>query len=65
MAELVRAGRTPEALAREFEPAAQSIRNWASKPERNASRGNVSLTSPEREEFNRVRRENRQPRLDG
>ncbi len=27
MVELVRAGRTPEALAREFEPSAQAIRN--------------------------------------
>jgi len=26
---LVRAGRTPEELAREFEPMAESIRNWA------------------------------------
>ena len=29
MVELVRAGRTPEELAREFEPSAQAIRNWA------------------------------------
>ena len=28
MVELVRSGRTPEALAREFEPSAQAIRNW-------------------------------------
>jgi hypothetical protein len=28
MVELVGAGRTPEELAREFEPTAQSIRNW-------------------------------------
>ena len=26
--ELVRAGRTPEELGREFEPSAQTIRNW-------------------------------------
>jgi hypothetical protein len=31
--ELVRAGRTPESLAREFEPTAQCIRNWVSLPE--------------------------------
>ncbi len=29
MVELVRAGRTPEELSREFEPSAQTIRNWA------------------------------------
>ena len=28
MVELVRAGRSPEELAGEFEPTAQSIRNW-------------------------------------
>jgi transposase len=28
MVELVRAGRTPEEPAREFEPSAQGIRNW-------------------------------------
>jgi transposase-like protein len=27
--ELVRAGRTPEELSREFEPSGQTIRNWA------------------------------------
>ena len=64
MVELVRAGRTPEELAREFEPTAQSIRNWVSQSERNASRGNGSLTSAEREELNRLRRENRQLRLE-
>ena len=28
MVELVRAGRSPEALAKEFEPSGQTIRNW-------------------------------------
>ena len=36
MVELVRAGRTPEELAREFEPSAQTIRNWAAQFERSA-----------------------------
>ena len=64
MVELVRAGRTPEELAREFEPTAQSIRNWVSQSERSASCGNGSLTSAEREELNRLRRENHQLRLE-
>ena len=64
MVELVRAGRTPEELAREFEPTAQSIRNWVSQSEHDASRGNGGLTSAEREELNRLRRENRQLRLE-
>jgi transposase len=40
------------------------IGNWVSQSERNASRGNGSLTSAEREELNRLRRENRQLRLE-
>ena len=36
MVELVRAGRSPEELAHEFEPTAQSIRNWYAQSERNA-----------------------------
>jgi transposase len=31
MIELVRAGRTPEELAKEFEPSAQTIRNWVAQ----------------------------------
>jgi transposase-like protein len=31
MVELVHAGRSPEELAREFEPTAQSIRNWVAQ----------------------------------
>ena len=31
MVELVEAGRSPEELAREFEPSAQAIRNWVSR----------------------------------
>ena len=34
MVELVRAGRSPEALAREFEPTAQAIRNWVKQADR-------------------------------
>ena len=64
MVELISAGRTPEELAREFEPTAQSIRNWVSQSESNASRGNGSLMSAEREELHRLRRENRQLRLE-
>jgi transposase len=64
MVELVRAGRSPEALAREFEPTAQSIRNWVAQAERDAGGGNGGLTTAEREELNRLRRENRQLRLE-
>jgi transposase len=33
MVELVGAGRSPEELAKEFEPTAQTIRNWIAKAE--------------------------------
>ena len=33
MVELVRCGRSLEELAREFEPSAQSIRNWVGQAE--------------------------------
>ena len=64
LVELVDAGRTPEELAREFEPTAQSIRNWVAQSERNAGRGNGGLTTAEREELCHLRRENRQLRLE-
>ena len=64
MVELVHAGRSPEELAQEFEPTAQSIRNWMAQAERNAGRRSDGLTTAEREELNRLRRENRQLRLD-
>jgi transposase len=64
MVELVHAGRTPEELAHEFEPTAQSIRNWVVQWDRNAGRGDGGLTTGEREELSRLRRENRQLRLE-
>jgi transposase len=64
MIELVHAGRSPEELAHEFEPTAQSIRNWVSQSVRNVGRGDGGLTTAEREELNRLRRENRHLRLE-
>ena len=62
MVELVRSGRSPEELAREFEPSAQSIRNWVSQADRDEGRSHDGLTSAEREELRRLRRENRRLR---
>jgi transposase len=64
MVELVRAGRLPEELAQEFEPTAQSIRNWVGQAECDAGRGGNGLTMAEREELTQLRRENRQLRLE-
>ena len=60
MIELVRAGRSPDALAREFEPTAESIRNWVKQADRNAGQGDGGLTTEERAELVRLRREVRQ-----
>ena len=62
MMELVRAGRTPEELAREFECSAQAVRNWVRQAERDAGRREDGMTSAEREELRRLRRENCQLR---
>jgi transposase len=60
--ELVRAGRSPEELAKEFEPTAQSIRNWVAQAERDTGQRADGLSSSERDELSRLRRENRQLR---
>jgi len=58
MVDLVRSGRTPEELAREFEPTAQSISTWVKQAERDAGKRVDGPTSAEREELGRLRREN-------
>jgi transposase len=62
MVELVRSGRTPEELSREFEPTAQSIMSWVRQAERDAGRRTDGPTSVEREELIRLRRENQRLR---
>lgn len=60
MVDLVRSGRTPESLSREFEPSADSIRAWVRQSDLDEGRRADGLTSSEREELTRLRRENRQ-----
>ncbi len=62
MVELVRAGRSPSELAKEFEPSAQAIRTWVEQAERDEGRREAGLTGAEREELQRLRREVRQLR---
>ena len=57
MVELVRAGRSPDDLAKEFEPTAQSIRNWVAQAERDAGRRLDGLTSDDRQELTAAARE--------
>ena len=59
LVELVRAGRNPEELAEKFEPTAQSIRNWVAQADRDDGRRQDGLTTEERQELHRLRRENR------
>jgi transposase len=60
--ELVRKGRTPEELGRQFEPSAQAIRNWVKQAAIDAGERTDGLTTAEREELRRLRREVRQLR---
>jgi transposase len=59
MVDLVRSGRTAASLAKEFGPTAWSIALWVKQDARDAGRGDGGLTSTEREELSRLRRENR------
>ena len=58
MVRLVRSGRTPQELAREFEPSAQAIRNWVKQTELDEGSRTDGLKTEEREELARLRREN-------
>ena len=60
--ELVRKGRTPEELARQFEPSAQAIRNWVKQAALDAGERPDGLTTEERDELRQLRREVRQLR---
>ncbi len=70
MVELVRAGRDPADLAREFEPSSQAIRNWVAQADRRDGHreakpaADAGLSAAEREELSRLRRENKQLRLE-
>ena len=59
MVEQARAGRSINELAREFEPSANAIRKWIKQAALDVGERNDGLTSSEREELTRLRRENR------
>jgi transposase len=64
MVELVRSGRSPRALAREFEASEQTIRNWVRQAGIDAGERHDGLTTEEREELRALRRENRRLKLE-
>jgi transposase len=57
--ELARAGRPINELAREFEPSANAIREWIKQAALDDGLRSDGLTTSEREELTRLRRENR------
>ena len=57
LVDLVRSGRRPEELAKEFEPSAESIRSWVKQADRDEGVSKDGLTTEEKEELRRLRRE--------
>lgn len=67
MVDLVRAGRDPVNLAREFEPTAQSIGHWVTQVGRQEGRREEKgdgLAPADRDELARLRRENKRLQLE-
>jgi transposase len=62
--ELVRAGRSPKALAQEFEPSEQTIRNWVKQAAIDGGQRADGLTTAEQVELRQLRREVRQLKLE-
>ena len=55
---LVRTGRTPASLSKEFGPSAWTIGLWVKQSARDEGKGDGGLTSAEREELMQLRRDN-------
>jgi transposase len=64
MVELVWAGRKFAELSREFGPTDWTLRKWVKQAERDTKRGDGGLVTSEREELSRLRRENKQLKLE-
>jgi transposase len=62
--ELARLGRLPDDLAAEFGLARQTVRNWIKQSDLDSGRRNDGLTSEERAELMRLRRENKQLKIE-
>ncbi len=64
MVELVRAGRSPESLAKEFDPSANTIRKWATQADLDEGLRADGLTTAERNELRELRRKVKQMELE-
>lgn len=62
--ELVRAGRSPEELAKEFEPSPNTIRNWATQADIDEGLQSEGLSTAERSELRQLRRKVKQLELE-
>jgi transposase len=59
MVELARSGRSPSSLSKEFGPSDWTIALWVKQAARDGGKADGDLTTAEREELTRLRRENR------
>ncbi len=64
MVELVRAGRSPEELAKEFEPSPNTIRKWVTQADIDEGLRADGLTTAERKELRDLRRKVKQLELE-
>ena len=62
--DLVRSGRSPEAVAREFEPSAATVQNWVRQADIDEGRRSDRTTTRERDELGRLKRGNKRLRLE-
>lgn len=62
--ELVRSGRSPEELSKEFEPSAGAIRTWCKQADLDEGVRSDGLTTAERQELRQLKREVRQLRME-
>ena len=61
---LAKAGRSAESLACEFDPCIATVHGWDEQAERGGGLRDDGLTSEERQGLRRLRRENRQLRME-
>lgn len=61
---VVRAGRSPKELTKGFEPSKQTLRNWVLQDGADRGERREELITEERPEIHRLRRENRQLKVE-
>jgi transposase len=59
LVEMVRAGRTPASLSKDFAPSAQTIASWVKQADLDEGKSDDGLTTDDRAELAQLRRENR------